>query len=207
MTSLAQLDQTMLFKGRRSFVLHDDGTLTATYRHIGRVQEYTIEVGKLDLNPRRDRHQATSLLIGLLVFLFAIVGLAWVAAIAQPETGRREEIFGLIGFFFLPVILCAVESIRQSHDLLVFLSASGEDSVIFFADSPTPDVCRAFLEKLKTEIQKHRGGHHANEDLAGQIRKLAALRDEGLLSDEEFAKAKHRLIESGLPAQPAGTAH
>jgi hypothetical protein len=42
---------------------------------------------------------------------------------------------------------------------------------------------------------------HASNDLASQIQALAALHKDGILTDDEFAAAKTRLIGGGAPAQ------
>jgi len=40
-----------------------------------------------------------------------------------------------------------------------------------------------------------RGGGHAVPDLADQLTKLAALRDQGILTEAEFARQKAKLLQ------------
>ena len=54
------------------------------------------------------------------------------------------------------------------------------------------------MEEIKGYIEAHMGQKSVPQakrnDLAGQLAKLAQLRDDGVLSEEEFAQAKQRAL-------------
>ena len=56
-------------------------------------------------------------------------------------------------------------------------------------------VAETFLSNVKLQLGKTQASApSAGDDLAGQLKKLAEMKEKGLLSDEEFAAAKAKLL-------------
>lgn len=94
---------------------------------------------------------------------------------------------------------------RQSYDVYAFQNAFTGQSIFFLANLPTDSLFEDFMNKLKTEIRSKRDQLVAlRPSLVDQIKELGKLKAEGVLTEEEFAKAKGNLIESSRPPAAIG---
>ena len=71
------------------------------------------------------------------------------------------------------------------------------ESYFVLADNPSIADAEHFVDKLKLEIlsQRERSESFA-PSLAAQVQQLAKLLDDGLIDNEEFIKAKGRILDS-----------
>lgn len=90
-----------------------------------------------------------------------------------------------------------VERILGAGDLLV--ESAGTTGQSEFDNIPRPDEFQALLYKVREErtmqLSGHRSAPEPRRDHAEEIRKLAGLRDEGLISDEEYEAKRRELLE------------
>jgi hypothetical protein len=94
----------------------------------------------------------------------------------------------------------ALAAKKKTGEAFVFLALKGGSEVIFkFPKKSEPEVKAIFapFRKLITELESltNEGDESApKEDIVEKIKKLAELRDQGLISDDEFATKKTDLL-------------
>jgi Short C-terminal domain/DNA helicase IV / RNA helicase N terminal len=87
---------------------------------------------------------------------------------------------------------------------LTFESTGGHSIVANGLKKPKAEEIRALVERLSAEARQQSRtviaaplAEQAKPDMADQLRKIAALRDDGILTDEEFDAKKKQLLEAG----------
>jgi uncharacterized membrane protein YdbT with pleckstrin-like domain len=84
------------------------------------------------------------------------------------------------------------ERILRSGDLIV--ESAGQDGQSRYSDIPHPEETQSFIYRVReARIISLEGA--AGRSSADEISKLAALRDQGVLSDEEFETKKRKLLD------------
>lgn len=205
MKEIARLDQSARLKGKRSFILQDDGILKVSSSNSGRRMEFTVNISQLNPEPTREAFTARQMFIGMLVSAFIVVVLVICASV--PETTHEASLALLFfsGFMLLPTLLCWREYLKQSYDLIVFQNQVDGQRLFLLANLPTPASVEDFVSKLKADITSKREDIKPfSLSLADQIKELGKLKESGLLTDDEFAKAKANLIEASSPRPPIG---
>ena len=205
MTEIARLNQNTFSKGKRLFILQDDGRLKVSSSYDGRKQEFFVDIDRLAPEPFRDSMSAKHMIVAVCIFVFFSIFFAVPTILlrAKLDADARLALFVVSGLSVLGALLCWREYLRQSYDTYAFHDVFTGQSIILLTNLPTEELFMDFVNKLKTEIQsiQKRNASAAKLSLVDQIEELGRLKTEGLLSDEEFVKAKNNLIEaSRLPA-------
>ena len=114
-------------------------------------------------------------------------------------TQKRVVFFGkkMFGYDMESFPLAKVSAIEMSKGLMgksITLKMSGNDAKMKWINDGNP-------EELVNYVREHMGENTtpsppspATEDIPGQIQKLAELRDNGILTEEEFASKKMDLL-------------
>jgi Short C-terminal domain len=202
---IARLEQKEAFRGARSFVLRDDGTLVAEYRSLGKGSSHTVQLASLDPNPRREQHREVGLLIVFVLFTLALLGTAFGAIAAEDEATRFAYMVAGIPLLVLALV-SGVAFRRKSFDLVIYDSPYTGEGILMCNEKPTREVFGSFIERLQEQVQEHRSTTLRDGGIADHLRSLAKLRDEGILTEEEFATAKERVISGNDPRGPIGFA-
>ena len=192
---MIELIQKSFMKGKRRFVLSGDGSIRCEYRNGRSVYEYSVDLAKLDINPRQNYFFATSMLIGALILGIPAVTFLIRALLVTSSTETRI----VCSFFSVMLspfaLLCVFGLYRQSYRLLVFTNPTNDqDSVALYVNKPDPLRFQSFVDELKQTIKNAHLSISPNIGIASEIRELVKLRDEGVLSEEEFLSAKTRVI-------------
>ena len=192
-------------KGKRLFILQDDGTLKVSSSYAGKRQEFSVDVGHLNPEPSRDSASARQMIVGMCIFTFIALLFAIPAVLPHAKLEARLVFGGIAGLFGICMLLCWREYMRQSYDVYAFQNAFTGQSVFFLANLPTDSLFEDFMTKLKNEIRSNRKQLVApGPSLVDQIKEIGRLKAEGVLTEEEFAKAKSNLIESSRPPAAIG---
>ena len=86
------------------------------------------------------------------------------------------------------------ERILRSGDLVI--ESAGEAGQSRYSDIPRPEETQALIYRIReARIIALEGPHH-RPSRADELAKLARLRDEGVLTSEEFAAEKRKLLEA-----------
>ncbi|MDD2480366.1 MAG: SHOCT domain-containing protein [Victivallaceae bacterium] len=205
MKDIAVLNQSSLLKGKRIFALQDDGSLRVTHAEVGKSQEVTIDLSMLDPKPARERGKATAMIVGMAIFGLLVLGFAFAALGPGHTRGAEGPVLCIAGFFALPLLLCWHQYLKQSYDLVIFRNPFSGGQIALLNNRPSPDEFSAFTEKLVSEINAHRiPVHQPMKSLSDELKDLARLRQDGVLSADEFETAKRNLIASAKDRGPIG---
>ena len=196
MKTTAQLNQSTAMKGKRLFALEDNGVLRVSHAEAGRVQEFSFDVSQLNPEPTADAFKATSMIAGMAVFGLAAGFFVFAALGPGHSRGAELPVLAVAAVFVLPVLLCWREYLKRSYDVLIFQNPYTGAQVSFLRDIPTPDEFGKFMDLLKSEITGRRNNlQQFSKSLSQELRELAKLHEDGVLSDEEFTIAKRMLID------------
>lgn len=94
-----------------------------------------------------------------------------------------------------------IERILKSGDLLI--ESAGESGQSEFSDIPNPEEFQSLLYRTREEQQRKTAAEESaiaaeiGRDPTEQLERAARLRDEGVLSAEEFEDMKRRILGSG----------
>lgn len=121
--------------------------------------------------------------------------------VASIEITGRQVAKSKVG----PVLVFGLAGLAargSTNETTVVVRTNDAETVYYSIPDQSPETVRAVL----TPLLKHVGVSFYDEvaapasatapDLSDQLRKLAALRDDGLLTDEEFEVQKSRLLNS-----------
>ena len=86
------------------------------------------------------------------------------------------------------------ERILRSGDLVI--ESAGEAGQSRYSDIPRPEETQALMYRIREERIIDLAGTHYRPSRADELAKLARLRDEGVLTYEEFAAEKRKLLET-----------
>jgi hypothetical protein len=198
-----------MFKGRRSFVIGKDGKVLASYSGPSLRQEFTLQLGGINPNSVEQKHVAMNMVVGMGIFAIPFLGFLWATVTARFWSEPFFWFVGTTALFALPVGLCWREYVRLSYDLLIMTEPMTGNRLVIFRSVPDRAEVDAFVSTLKTEIQKARDSMQlssgpTSDTLAGELERLASLKDRGVLSEAEFQKAKTTLLSSGESARSIG---
>ena len=175
----------------------DGGYVECSRRGIVETASYKIELAALNPNPVRRRVVPWGL-----VAAFALVGtLAAVLLGAGYLSGERDVRLAMAAIAVMPgvpAVVCLLGIIREAREMVMFEPLIGPAPVLqMLADKPDAPTCDGFIRELGRRIESARrdmlGGYGAG-GVAGEIRELIKLRDEGLISDQEFRAAKAKAL-------------
>lgn len=193
---VTKLRQAAFLKGRQSFeILESD--LRVTVQQMGNAREFSMPLWQVDPEPERIKYRQGGSLVGAVLFglssLGIIVGMFFaadwgvVAALGFP-------LFLVGGFFFA----CFWRLRTHSLDARVFSVRSGGQVNIWF-NNPDPGEFEGFCDALKQRALAawdKRPNSSSPNSLAGEISELKKLEVSGVISKEDFEKAKSKLIEA-----------
>ena len=106
---------------------------------------------------------------------------------------------GKIGYGAEDYSLDEISSINLTRNILAgSIKIHSNNNVINVLNIPPSEDIEGFVKATKQYIEKYKNENtqvsNNNSDVAGQISKLAELRDKGILTDEEFTMQKRKLL-------------
>jgi len=108
----------------------------------------------------------------------------------------------MYSFFFSPILfLCGISYLASRKRLMGYESKS--QTLWFFENKPTQEEFENFLSELERRREKYLyekyGFVDKNDTIAENISHLYWLKKEGALTEEEFIKAKEKILNDKLP--------
>ena len=194
-----EIQQKAWFQGRRQLAV-DDKKAVYTEKRLMRRQTISHDLHYLDPDPVVLKTAPTDWLavaIGSALILLLCVGCA--LAVDDEDARAASILFAVLAALFL--LVSAMRIAARKLDCTMFLNRfTGEPAVVLFTGKPDLATFKDFVvefakritaatEAKKKEIGALPGG------LAHEIRELVKLRDEGLLSHDEFKQAKAKLLD------------
>lgn len=179
----------------RHLTIFNDSQCYQKIKHKHRRKyKFRINLAYLDPRPFRIRHIVwkwlyTSLALwaldaGLLFTDWLEVGPTVFLGIATVTT--VTALIALLAFFYL------------SHDTVYFRSNFGKVRLLELANNnPDKKRFRGFVNKIVVQINKSKAAKNMNQSLflAAELKELRRLRDESIVSEKSYQKAKRRIFE------------
>lgn len=181
-----------------------------TKRLRAKPHRYWLHLAFLDPTSRRERRLAWRWLLaalGLGGTGAALLGAGHGASTPQSGPIPLPAALGCIA----AAVVCTAVTMYRSYDKLVFRSRHGAMPLIEMLNNhPDRRTFAAFLEELKRRIEAARReyGPSQRELLSAELREHRRLRDEGVLSAEDYEAVKARILSCHSPngPQPGGDA-
>ncbi|MDB6152939.1 MAG: hypothetical protein JWL90_1392 [Chthoniobacteraceae bacterium] len=190
------LKQSAFLKGAREVTLNTDDSVLVKIRHKGTYTEYSVALNTLDDSPSRTQHGVAKSLFAVGSFSLLLSGSLGGAFFAGTEESRVTlGIFSVL--FVFPFIWALHRMWAGSYDVLTFFNRfSGQSVFNLFYDKPTPEAFKPFIAALikQTKRVQAETAEAENVSIPNQIQGFARLRDQGILTAEEFQTVKSRLL-------------
>jgi ribosomal protein S20 len=198
--STSSIEQRSFLRGRQKFVIHSDGDLEVTFERFAINRQYKIPL--LQINPKPERHKVlnTGSLVGLIIFISFIILIVWGIISCFRSTSDRDVAY----FLLIPLVFavlfgwtCLTRFRQNSINVVIFfLRQNGQIHV--WHNKPDAKTFTTFCETLSKKCEEawnNRPLDASAQSMAGEIAALNNLREKGILSEEEFQKAKARLLD------------
>ena len=196
-----KLTQKRLLFGTQTFELTGDDQLLVSTKGWGGEKRFKVPLASLDPEPARIRTRpifrwALAALLGTLFGGVVLLGV-W-----SPDGGEPVSpgLFGIIlGAFFVAFLRSAV---LETVNVMAFYDRfSGRPLLTPWFNNPNAKTFDDAMRELRNRISRLSGSFIATEpNVEAQLRSLHRLRDEGLLTPEEFEVAKRRALGAGEKA-------
>lgn len=175
-----------------------DDSLLVHATHGGTTTEFTVPLKVLSDGSTRSRQPGTKSLPALIVFSAMFLPSLAGAIMFDRDTRVMCATFAVITA--VPVLISAFRMWKDSFDIVVFFNRfNGEPVFNLFHAKPNPEEFRAFVGEITKRIKQAGLESEKPEDSSSipqQIQGFARLRDQGILTQEEFDKIKARLLGS-----------
>ncbi|HZJ17518.1 MAG TPA: SHOCT domain-containing protein [Chthoniobacteraceae bacterium] len=210
MTATFTLEQKQLFRGRQTYVLLPSGELRVATKDAGGTQEFSIELKNLSPKTVRIAKTAGAPLFGVILF-----GILYIGMVVSLFIGLRNDpqpilsasfISGMIGIIMIPLIItCFARWRRMKCDVTAFSNRwTGEFAVGISNTGADPAKTAEFIAELTRRIEQAETVPAHGDGIADQVARLHELQVKGILSADEFAAAKQRILTGQLVEKKIG---
>jgi hypothetical protein len=200
--SVKELRQRSLFHGKRSFRLSKDSGIELSTSEWFTLNEYRLDLDLFDPDPSRYRHWNMPSLIAFVIFA-VLTALACWGALLMNLPSDRASMWVVVAAMGICTLISILRFIIKSSNVLLFYNRNnGKALVSLLYGKPTmnefTDFVNAMSSRIKeavaTDEEKQRSKH------IPQLEELFQLKQKGILTEEEFAAAKHKLLQSLGPS-------
>ncbi|MCL1920725.1 MAG: SHOCT domain-containing protein [Kiritimatiellaeota bacterium] len=196
---IARLEQSKRGKGKQSFILYEEGTLLITVSKGGNLQHFSVSLMGWDPEPAHEKnYPRTSRVVLKIISVILCVFFALVGAALFFSSGK-----GIAPILFVVVVLGISWAVLynlyllQSYDVLIFRNPATGGQFALHNNVPGEKEFSAFVEALKTVIKKFPSiPLWPTNTTVAELREFARLRDDGILTNEEFEEAKRKLLSN-----------
>jgi len=193
---VARLEQQKFGKGKQSFILHEDGVLFVTVSKGGSLQHFSVSLMGWDAEPVHEKNAPKlSRIVHRIVF-----AMSWIPIVAMflaPNNNGIIAMFILFIFFGIFWAILYSQYLHQSYDVLIFCNRVVGGQLTLHNNVPNEKEFSSFVDILKATIKKFpnipQGQTHTT---VSELREFARLRDDGILTNEEFEEAKRKLLSN-----------
>ena len=179
----------------RVFEIYNEKFIKVSTHDLLREREYHLNLSMLEPWPSRQRNISWRWLFSIIYF--AVATLVYLVYMAQY--GTNDSIAKLIPFiviFLLFTLASLLMFLYRSPHVMVFRSRyCGVILISLFVNNPNKNSFRIFVEELKTRIlaASQTVKIDKNQMLVNEITKLRRLTNDGILSEDDYERAKRRI--------------
>ena len=194
---ITRLEQRKFNKGRSVFVLRDNGTLLYTFTHGANVQHLEIDLSGFSPESNHSKKQSrVSRAILKLAFVLMCAPVV-IVILALPFAPMKSVLPILSMSLIFGFMWLIMRSVHDTHyfDWIIFRKPMTGGQIVFYNNLPNEKTFADFISALTTEIKKYPAVRINKEStMSAELREFARLRDEGVLTNEEFEEAKRKLL-------------
>ena len=194
-----EIQQRAVFQGRRQLAV-DDKKAVYTEKRLLRRQTISHDLHYLDPDPVVLKTAPTDwLAVAIVSGLVLLLCVGFALAMDDEDARVASIVFAVLAALLL--LVSAVRIASRKIDCTMFLNRfTGQPAVVLFTGKPDQATFNDFLAEFAKRITeatkaKEKEIGAVPGGLAHEIRELKKLRDEGLLSHEEFKQAKAKLLD------------
>ena len=199
-----ELNQSKFLKGTRKVRLMPDDTLSVAIKANGTISEYSVPLSMLDDSPVRTKQPPSKFIFGAVISGFIFLGLLFAQVFAADI--EIHILLGVLAFLALiPFGFSLFQTWRLTYDITTFYyKSSNQIAFTVFTDKPDTETFKTFMATLVKQIKsiQTKDEGHSSDSVAAQLQSFAKLKEQGILTDEEFQSIKTRLIAAVAP--PSG---
>jgi len=193
----AQLLQVQKWKhfGLASRILENRFLFVKKHQN-GKTQTYWVNL--LFVNPQPKRERKINGLWGLSTLLFSALTAGLVFAERHYHISTKFVYFNSVTFVL--AILAALSFaaiIYTAKNNVLFTTLNGRAPVVAFVNNnPSRQEFKTYIKNLKLCIEKiqAKNAHKANDWLANELGETRRLKDEKVISDKDYERAKRRIL-------------
>jgi hypothetical protein len=191
MSSL-KLEQHAWLRGKQAFEVRENEEVIRVMTHFGsRLNEYQIPLNVV--HPEPNRFKSLNMTGVITMALFGALSL-WMLVLAI----FIDRGFAIMLLFFLPFFFAGLRQHRRmSLDAQLFHSRiNAQNLLVLWRNLPTIQEFENFTKGLQERLRKVEIPitNPLNQSIADELRKLAELKKDGIISETEFSGAKAKLL-------------
>jgi len=197
---IARLEQHRFNTAKQVFTLRDDGTLLVTIsRGLGNFSHYAISLAGWSPEFAHEKNGfAFWRFIPGLVVSFCIPLGVMASALQKNDAAYASLVFaGCLCLFILFWGFVLLRWLRRSYDVIIFHNPTTGGQLVLHYNVPNEKEFSEFVKKLQDSIKKHPYVSPAQiPSQTAELREFARLRDEGVITSEEFEETKRKLLST-----------
>jgi len=192
------LTQTSFFRGCQKFEILPDGNLEYTFKRFSLYRQFKIPLWQINPSSQRLKVNPSGSYIGAIFFGIVLFGFA-ICALVVRDKGAALAMLVPITMFGVIFAACVWNILTSRVNCVLFVIGPSSQLRLWF-NEPEPVVFGSFCKTLTTAAEDAQKNKPLNtsalspQKLAEEIRELQKLRESKVLSDEEFERAKAKLL-------------
>lgn len=190
-----ELAQSKFLCGKQAFEIVDGEMLDIKYDRFTLHQQFQIPLWEILPDPQRIRHWPVGTTAGAAIFGILLL----VLVILPFFIGEVALVLVFPGLFIVSFFIACLYKLKVTsvNGLMFHLRNGGYIEV--WHENPNKETFDAFCDALKRSVKQAWERHSAavqGHTFAAEILDLKKLADSGLLSQEEYARLKERILTS-----------
>ena len=179
---------------RKMTIFNDMHCYQSVEKKHHRKYKYRVDIAYLDPRPFRQRHIAWKWLYAGL----ALIGLDVAIVFGGWLDTSSVNFMGLFIGVTVVALMTLLAFIYNSHDKVFFRTQYGKVRVIeMMNNNPDKKSFRGFITKFNMQVKKAKTSKDItqNKFLANELQELRRLKDEAMIPEEDYEKAKRRIFK------------
>lgn len=194
-----ELLQTIGWKEQQKLLrIFDNKFLNVNEKNSGKTTSFNIKLTLLDAKPVHKRIINIRYLV-ISAILFAAAWVVYYFTRLQLSPFSNPYFYGLTAIMTALGAISFVYMVKQSRHVIIFLSRHGRIPVVeLFFRNPDKSTFNVFLNRLIhcSNTLKESNYYTDSQTLAAELSEHRRLKNEGIISNEDYEQAKRRIFSS-----------
>lgn len=190
------LEQKVFLRGSQRLEITQDGDLKYVRKQMTSRQEFKIPLWQINPNAERiKRLELPTLIVTIVAGLIALFVIS--KMFSQRDASTLLSLRIITGILLFVAGICFWSYQNNSINSLVFYFRHG-GGIPLWHNKPNAETFEAFSHHLSTKAEEawnNQPVDAGSQTLSGELTALKKLNDSGVLNDEEFERAKAKLLD------------